>query len=1029
MKPLRRQAVLLLSCSLAILLAGQPASGILAASQVVDLKGLAGDPGTEATPSIRIWNVMQEEGNVGTTDFVFEVTLSETSVDTVTVDFETRNGTAVAGTDYNAATGTVTFLPGETSQPVTVQVIGDTDWENQESFYVDLTNEHNATIYDGTASGTINNDDVRISIGNVSQAEGTGGTTDFVFDVTLSGTYGLTVTVDYATRDGTAKAGTDYNATSGTVTFPPGVTSQPVTVQVIGDTDWENQEYFYVDLSDPNNATIYDGTASGTINNDDVQIFISNVAQAEGNSGTTDFVFDVTLSGTYGLAVEVHYATRDGGAKAGTDYNATSGTVTFLPGETSQPVTVEVIGDTDFENSEYFYVDLSDPNNASIGDPYGYGQIQNDDVQLLISNVTQAEGTGGTTDFVFDVTLSGTYGLTVTVNYATRNGTAVAGTDYNATSGTVTFPPGVTSQPVTVQVIGDTDYESQEYFYVDLSDPNNATVGDPYGVGYINNDDVRILIPDVTQDEGDSGTTDFVFDVTLSGTYGLTVTVDYATRDGTAVAGTDYIATSGTVTFAPGVTSQPVTVHVIGDTVLESQEYFYVDLSDPNNATIGDSYGVGHINNDDVIPAISVGDVALAEGDSGTTDFTFSVTLSAESGSTVSASFATSDGTATAGSDYTAGSGTVTFPPGETIQDVVVAVTGDVIFENDESFYVSLSSPVNGTIGDGLGVGTIQNDEPPVEISIDSLGLSEGDSGATDFGFTVSLSGLSALTTEVDYATTGGTATPGVDYTPGSGTLAFAPLTTSQPLTVPAVGDEDYEIDETFHVDLSSPVNGVIGVTRGTGTIQNDDPRCTPRAGDVTDLAVVITGGGSDLLFNWTDITGAIGYILYEDGVPNGPCSTQAGTAGSGAAGITVSMPVDETYYLLAAENAACGVGARRMCAHGRCAEGERLDSACDLCVADVCAADPNCCDAAWDAGCVEKIRTECGSLACPESQGTCAHTLCTEGAALTAGCDDPPVSPSCVSAICAVDADCCSAGWDADCVSAVAGVCGLNCD
>jgi len=692
-------------------------------------------------------------------------------------------------------------------------------------------------------------------------------------------------------------------------------------------------------------------------------------------------------------------------------------------------VTVEVIGDTDYENTEHFYVNLTNAWNATIGDLSGVGFITNDDVRIMISDVNQAEGTGGTTDFVFIVTLSAPYDLTVTVDYATRDNSAEAGTDYIATSGTLTFPPGLTSQPVTVEVIGDTDYEGTEIFYVDLTNAGNATIGDTYGIGWINNDDVRLFIADVAQDEGDSGTTDFVFNVTLSAPYDLTVTVDYATRDGAALAGTDYVAASGMLTFAPGVTSQPVTIDVIGDLVLENDEVFYVDLTNGANATIGDVTAVGTINNDDVIPAISVGDVTLLEGDSGTTAFAFTVSLSAESNMTVSVDFATSDGTATAGSDYAAGSGTLTFPIGETVQEVVVAVNGDVIFENDEYFNVSLSAPVNGTIGDGLGVGTILNDEPPVEISIDSLGISEGDSGSTDFVFTISLSGLSELTTEVRYATSGGTATPGVDYGPGSGTLAFPPLTTTQGLTLQAAGDEDYEIDETFYVDLSLPVNGVLGVARGTGAILPDDTRCTPRAGDVTDLYVVVTGGGSDLLFGWTDVPDVLGYLLFVDDVPNGPCDTEAGTAGSGAAGITVSMPVDDAYFLLAAENAACGEGARRLCAHDKCVAGDRLDSACAVCVADICNVDPNCCGAAWDGGCVEKVRTECGSLLCPESQGACAHTLCTEGTALTAGCDDPPVSPSCVTAICAVDADCCTTGWDADCVAAVAGVCGLNCD
>jgi hypothetical protein len=101
----------------------------------------------------------------------------------------------------------------------------------------------------------------------------------------------------------------------------------------------------------------------------------------------------------------------------------------------------------------------------------------------------------------------------------------------------------------------------------------------------------------------------------------------------------------------------------------------------------------------------------------------------------------------------------------------------------------------------------------------------------------------------------------------------------------------------------------------------------------------------------------------------------------------------------------------------------------CDPCVATVCAADPYCCDTDWDSVCVEEVRTQCGSLACGEAAGSCAHTVCLEGPALASGCDDPPVSPSCVAAICAADSFCCSNEWDFICVGEVETVCAANCN
>ena len=116
-------------------------------------------------------------------------------------------------------------------------------------------------------------------------------------------------------------------------------------------------------------------------------------------------------------------------------------------------------------------------------------------------------------------------------------------------------------------------------------------------------------------------------------------------------------------------------------------------------------------------------------------------------------------------------------------------------------------------------------------------------------------------------------------------------------------------------------------------------------------------------------------------------------------------------------------------CAHSRCDGGGMLDPNCDTCVAAVCAADSYCCDTAWDSLCVEEVRTICGNHTCAESAGTCAHTVCREGTLLASGCDDPPVSPSCVTDICAVDSYCCSTAWDYICVGEVSTICGGNCN
>jgi hypothetical protein len=191
----------------------------------------------------------------------------------------------------------------------------------------------------------------------------------------------------------------------------------------------------------------------------------------------------------------------------------------------------------------------------------------------------------------------------VSVSYSTTDGTAFAPDDYLTTTSSVIFPVGVTEGVATMPVVGDHEVEPDETFEVTLSSPSNATIGDGTAVATILNDDLAgdLFIDDVSLAEGDAGTTAFVFTVSLAETNPATVQVDYATADGTAVAGVDYLSASGTVVFDPGEVDQPVTVQVMGDTMDECFEVFSVMLSGPVNAVIGDDEGTGTILSDDVL--------------------------------------------------------------------------------------------------------------------------------------------------------------------------------------------------------------------------------------------------------------------------------------------------------------------------------------------------------------------------------------------------------------------------------------------
>ena len=220
-----------------------------------------------------------------------------------------------------------------------------------------------------------------------------------------------------------------------------------------------------------------------------------------------------------------------------------------------------------------------------------------------------------------------------------------------------------------------------------------------------------IKISDGRITEGQTGTTNATFTLTLSQASSQEIRVTYTTADGTAKAGRDYASRTGTVSFPAGTTAKRIAVPIIGDTLDEVNEAFAVNLTSPVNATIPDARGIGVIVDDDATPSLTISNVTVQEADSRAVNAIFTIRLSAASGRTVKITYATANGTAIAGKDYTSRTGTVSFAPGATTRQVAIAVTGDNLRETTESFTVRLTTPVAATIADNVGVGQITNDD------------------------------------------------------------------------------------------------------------------------------------------------------------------------------------------------------------------------------------------------------------------------------------------------------------------------------
>ncbi len=801
-------------------------------------------------PFVSVGDVYLTEGNTGTTNAVFTVSLSAAFNQPISINYSTVDGTATAGSDYQAIAGVLSFNSGETRKTLTVLINGDRLAESSEHFLVNLSNPSNVRIADGQGFGSIADNEPLVTVSSAQVTEGNTGTTNAVFTVTLATASSGAVIVNWSTADGNAIAGSDYQAVSGTLTFNPGASlTQSVSVPVLGDRVGEYySEYFSVRLSNGYSA-------SGTIVDDEPLISISDANVTEGHTGTTAAVFTVTLSRTYDQNVTVNFSTAEGDTEAwygwsyygyyppppaatsGSDFQAASGTLTFAPGQTSKTISVLVNGDRMAEPyNEYFSVNLSAVSvNASSSDAHGVGIITDDEPSVSIDPGTGVtEGNSGTTTGVFTARLSAAATAPVTVTWSTADLAAVSGSDYQSASGTLTFAPGALTQTIPVTVLGDRVAEYSEYFYINLGNGTSQ-------YGYILDDEPRISIGDASVTEGNSGTKTAVFTVSLWQAYDQAVTVNFSTAEGdteawygwgyygyyapppAATAGSDFQAASGSLSFAAGETRKTISVVINGDSLVEENEYFSVNLSGASaNAGFNDAHAVGVIVDDE--PRVSINSVSVTEGNSGTTNAVFTVTLSAASDQPVTVVYTTTNGGAMAGTDFDAASGTLTFAPGQTSRTVSVAVKGDTRDEYDEYFYVNLTASSGALITGNYGVGTIVDNDPAPSMRISDASVTEGNSGTKLMTFTVTLSAASDKSVWVDYKTSNGSAkTSDKDYVAASGTLYFAPGETAKTISVEIKGDRKKESNEYFHLKLFNVYEAVFADAEALGNILNDD--------------------------------------------------------------------------------------------------------------------------------------------------------------------------------------------------------------
>jgi uncharacterized repeat protein (TIGR01451 family) len=819
---------------------------------ILDNQGQGTITDNDNAPSLSINDVSVAEGDSGTTNATFNVTLSAASGQQVTVNYATADNTATAVGDYQSTSGTLTFTPGQTLQTITVLVNGDTTFEPNETFVVNLTTSANATVSDNQGQGTITDDDAPLTTADLSVTK-----TDSPDPVAIGNDITYTITVTNSGTDTAVNAvlsdTVPANTTFRSITAPAGWScpTQPA-VGGTGAVSCTNASFAVgssvFTLVVRVDATTTDGTiisntasvnSSSTDNNSGNNtatqtttvkqplLVISQVYGGGGNSlatFTNDFV-EIFNRGTttVNFAVtpySVQYAgagSNFGGTAASLKTNITSGTIApgqyyLVQGATGGAVGAAlptpdvtgslamaatagkvalVVGTTALPASICPGDDGTapfNPNNATIADFIGYGSV------VCYEGSAPAPAPSATTS------------------------------DFRKAGGCV-----------------DTNFNGDDFL---VAGPNPRNTLSPL------NDCSAGFKPEITINDRvlSESTTPANFTVTLSTASTLTVMVNYATADGTATAGADYTAVSGTLTFAPGETTKTINVPIINDTLDEANETYFVNLSNASNGTILDSQGQGTINDNDPTPTLSVSDASVLEGDSGTKSLDLTVTLSAASGQVVTVDYATTDGTATAGSDYQTATGTLTFNPGDTTKIISVNINGDTVVEPNETFLVNLTNASNATIFDDQGQGTIQDDDAPPTLSISDVSHAEGNTGTTTFTFTVSLSAPAKvggitfdIATQDDMATVAGN-----DYTAKSLTAQSIPEgSLSYTFEVAVNGDTIFEPDENFFVKVTNVSGATVVDDQGVGTITNDDaqPMIT-----IADAAVTEGNAGTSLM-------------------------------------------------------------------------------------------------------------------------------------------------------------------------------------
>jgi hypothetical protein len=546
----------------------------------------------------------------------------------------------------------------------------------------------------------------------VSQADGSVSVT-----VARTGSTTDAVNVAYSTADGTAVAGADYTDTHGTLQWAENdSTPKTISVPVSNATPFTGDKQFTVALTDPSSGATIGSPGSATImiaGDDTTGEESVELADATYNVGQAAGSLTVSVNRTGGSsgAVSVGFVTANGTAIAGTDYTATTGTLQWADGDASaKTFSIKISGASAFSGNKNFTVRLTNANGAAIASPSsatvtiaGSASPPVGSLQLSASTFTVAQNAGSV---ALKVTRLGGSSGAVSVAYATANGTAVAGTNFTSATGTLNWASGDTAaKTITVTISNATPFTGNKTFSVALSAPTGgATIASPGSATVsISGDAVATGNLQLSASSYSVAQTAGSLTVTVNRTGGSSgaIGVSYATANGTAVSGTDYTKETGTLQWVSGdASAKTISIPISGATPFSGSKSFSVALSAATGGAAVGSPATATVsitgNAAAAVGSLQLSASSYAVAQSGGS---LSVTVNRTGGSSgaVSVAYDTSDGTAVAGTDYTAQSGTLNWASGDAASKTIsIPVSNTTPYSGSKSLTVAISSPAGG---------------------------------------------------------------------------------------------------------------------------------------------------------------------------------------------------------------------------------------------------------------------------------------------------------------------------------------------